>query len=120
MIADCGSPGPLGMEDGSIADAQITGSSYRDGKQAHLGRLNNQGSNYWAPQFSAYPLTCWIQVDFLTNVELYGIQRQGFRDSFYNQYVSTLEIQTGDSEDSLTYIQDGANPKVKARIHSWI
>ena len=101
------------MEDGSIADAQITASSYTNGKQAHLGRLNNQGSNYWSPQIAGYPLTCWIQVDFLTNVELYGIQRQGFRDSFYNQYVSTLEIQTGDSEDTLTFIEEGGSKKVK-------
>ena len=113
------------MEDRTIDDTQITASSYfsdsRNDYKPHLARLNNQGLNYWAPKFSGYPLSSWIQVDFLTNVVLYGIKRQGFRDSFYNYFVSQLEVQTGDSEESLKFIEDEkGNPKVKVLIHSLI
>ena len=112
------------MEDRSIEDTQITASSYtsdwRNDYKPHLARLNNQGLNYWAPEISGYPLSAWIQVDFLTNVELYGMRRQGFRDSFYNQYVSVLEIQTGNSEESLKFIEDErGNPKVYKSFDSF-
>ena len=110
------------MEDRSIDDTQITVSSYFSNFKPYLARLNNQGLNYWAPEYSAgYPLGSWIQVDFLTNVELYGIRRQGFRHSIHNRYVSELRIQTGDSEESLKFIEDErGNPKVKVLIHRLI
>ena len=109
------------MEDRSIDDTQITASSYlndyRNEFKPHLARLNNQGFNYWAPDYSDL-FNSWIQVDFLTNVELYGIKRQGFRDSVYNYYVSELEVQTGDSEEFLKFIEDEkGNPKVKVLNH---
>ena len=121
-FADCGSFGPLGMEDRSIEDTQITASSYfsdwQNDYKPHLARLNNKGQNFWAPIPSNYPLSSWIQVDFLINVELYGIERQGFRDSFQNQYISVLEVQTGDSEESLKFIKDErGDPKVTVLIH---
>ena len=123
IFADCGSFGPLGMEDRSIDDTQITASSYYSDYKPHLARLNNQGSNYWAwvTDYSN-PRSSWIQVDFLTNVELYGIKIQGFRDSL-DQYmhVSQLEVQTGDSEESLKFIEDeSGNPKVKVLINPLI
>ena len=112
------------MEDRTIDDTQITASSYfsdsNNDYKPYLARLNNQGLNYWAPDVSAgYPLGSWIQVDFLTDVELYGIKIQGFHDSVNNQYnyVSQLEVQTGDSEEPLKFIEEeGGNPKVKVLI----
>ena len=117
FVADCGSHGPLGMEDRSIFDSQITASSYFSDKdndyKPHLARLNNQGLNYWAPHHSNLS-NSWIQVEFLANVELYGIKTQGFRDSLLNRFVSELKVQTGDSETSLVFIEDeGGYPKVK-------
>ena len=115
------------MEDRSIDDTQITASSYLSDYKPHLARLNNQGLNYWAPVISGYPLNgLWIQVDFLTNVELYGIQIQGFRNPInpnltQHEFVSMLKIQTGDSEESLKFIEDKrGNPKVKVLIHPLI
>ena len=97
------------MEDKTINDSQITASSYlsdyRNDFKPHLARLNNQGLNYWAPDDSNFS-NSWIQVEFLAKVELYGIKTQGF--------VTVLKVQTGDSEESLTFIEDeGGNPKVK-------
>ena len=106
------------MEDQSISDSQITASSYDvlNEYKPHLARLNNQGSDFWSASV-ANPSNPWIQVDFLTSVELHGIQTQG---SFYShpvirfeEFVTKLNIQTGDSEDSLTFIEDeSGNPQV--------
>ena len=112
------------MEERTIDDTQITASSYLSANgndyKPHLARLNNQGFNYWAPDYSDF-YSSWIQVDFLTNVELYGIKRQGFRNSFKNFFVTELEVQTGDSEESLKVIEDErGNSKVKFLNHPLI
>ena len=111
------------MEDRSIDDTQITASSYLNDYKPHLARLNNQGSNYWAwvTDYSN-PRSSWIQVDFLTNVELYGIKIQGFLDSSdLYKHVADLAVQTGDSEESLKFIEDErGNPEVKFLIHPLI
>ena len=108
------------MEDRSIDDSQITASSYVNGHKPHLARLNNQGSNYWAPEVSGLPLNAWIQVDFLTSVELYGIKTQGFRVHTHYAFVSVFEIQTGESDEPLMFIEESGNPKVTNLIQSEI
>ena len=121
MFADCRSFGPLGMEDRSIDDTQITASSYLSDFKPHLARLNNQGLNHWAPDVSDFPFNLWIQVDFLTNVEIYGMKIQGFRNTNHNHFVAELKVQTGDSEESLKFIEyEGGNPKVKVLNHPLI
>ena len=108
------------MTSRSIKDSQITASSYDTDSSKeyapHLARLNNDGTDFWATStFNPWP---WIQVDFLISVELYGIQTKGFYDSVLlvlaaPQYVSMLQVKTGDSEDSLMYIEDSdGSPKV--------
>ena len=110
------------MEDRSIVNSQITASSHNDGTlnnyKPHLARLNNEDRDYWETA-EPDPSNPWIQVDFLNNVELYGIQTQGFYypgDLFFpkvREWVTMLQVQTGDSEDSLTFIEDtNGNPKV--------
>ena len=109
------------MEDRSIEDSQITASSYfivtspSHTYYPHLGRLNNEGNDCWGTA-ETNPTDPWIQVDFIDSVELYGIQTQGLfypgSDSpptpgGYYVWVEMLQVQTGDSEDSLTFIEDG-------------
>ena len=109
------------MEDRSIEDSQITASSYftvdspSHSYKPHLARLNNEGSDCWGTA-DTHPSDPWIQVDFIDSVELYGIQTQGFyfigSNSPYSPssyvWVKMLQVQTGDSENSLTFIKDGS------------
>ena len=89
---------PLGMEDGSITDDQITASSYDGDYEPRLNNPNGQ----WSPEFK--DLTPWIQVKFSSAVYITAIQTQG--SPIVNRWVTELQIQTGDSEDSLSYIMD--------------
>ena len=108
------------MEDKSIKDSQITASSYYSlllqSNPPQLARLN--GADYWST-LNSNPSNPWIQVDFVDRMELYGIQTQGYYLPPFllapavTYYVTMLQVQTGDSEDSLTFIEDtDGNPKV--------
>ena len=61
--------------------------------------------------------TPWIQVAFTSDVTITAIQTQGVYEDWpggeVKVWVKELQIQTGHSEDSLTYIMDGHNPKVR-------
>ena len=108
------------MEDRSIEDSQITASSYYSvllplpySKPPGFARLNN--GDYWSTSYSN-PSNPWIQVDFIDRVELYGIQTQGYYSPGallaipprpeITEWVTMLQVQTGDSEDTLTFIKD--------------
>ena len=92
------------MEDGSITDDQITASSYYGDNEPGAGRLNNDGQ--WSAKYE--DSTGWIQVKFSSAVTITAIQTQGS----VAYWVKELQIQTGDSEDSLSYIMDGKNETV--------
>ena len=99
------------MEDGSIADNQITASSYASGvgysRQPWEGRLNYDKWSYWAPINPAQDSTPWIQVAFSSAVTITAIQTQG--GGFHSAWVTELEIQTG---QPLSYILQGSEPAV--------
>ncbi|XP_072024689.1 uncharacterized protein [Amphiura filiformis] len=100
----------------SKQDEQITASSIYDDGEHYLppeeGRLNNVENN-WATKQADHQSYHWIQVDFQDATTITGIQTQGdgFED---NEWVTELQIQSGDSEDSLTYIMEGNDPKTFA------
>ena len=98
----------FGMEDGTIPNAQITGSSFysADSLYAYEGRLKH--TKYWATSIQN-PSNPWIQVvlSLVEPVTITAIQVQGSAFSAYSEWVKTLQIQTGDSEASLAYIMDG-------------
>ena len=106
---------PLGLVDGSIKNDQITGSSYaapfkNDAGTFYYepwrGRLNN--NFYWLTATS----NPWIQVDFRSKVIMTGIKVQG--SPFERErWVTSLQIETGDSVEGLAYIKDGLRPKVR-------
>ncbi|XP_072040245.1 IgGFc-binding protein-like [Amphiura filiformis] len=103
----------LGLEDGRIGNEEITASSIYDSSySAAQGRLNNK-NKYWATQ-EEVPNNAFIQIRFRKEVTLCGIRTQGSAQSAYNEYVTALEIQCGETEkeDSLRYIlDDQGNPK---------
>ena len=119
-FTDCTQYGPLGMEDKTILDTQLSASSFHNGflgdYVAQKARLN--GASYWATAEQNAP-NPWIQVDFLTsaNVKIFGIQTQGgtLTTAPYNtEWVTTLQIQTGDSIDLLEYIMNGNDSMVRS------
>ncbi|XP_038060588.1 EGF-like repeat and discoidin I-like domain-containing protein 3 [Patiria miniata] len=71
--AECSSPQPLGMEDGTIQDDRITASSSNNGYPATDGRLNNH--NRWLTgRADGNP---WIEVDLVRSTVVTGVTTQG-------------------------------------------
>ena len=98
---------PFGVEYGSIVDHQITASSQVSSNRASWhGRLNN--NSYWekANKDSAP----WIQVALSSAVTITAIQTQGATNK--DSWVKELQIQTGYSEDTLSYVIEGSQPFV--------
>lgn len=100
------------MKDKTIADAQITASSYyidNGGKHddhyyPYLARLHLKGTNWMTAEEN--PSNPWIQVDMLTNRVIRGIKTQGGHPPHLQQWTTMLQIKYGDSEDSLVFIKD--------------
>ena len=112
------------MEDGSITNEQITASSYwqyhRDENVACPpwdGRLNNV-NGYWVRGDN--DLTPWIQVALASAVTITAIQTQGAKSGVDGEvWVTELQIQTGDSEDTLSYIMNESKPAVSIPFSDW-
>lgn len=106
---------PLGVEDQTISKNQFNASSERPQFRAYRARLNSK-------IFAWFPLvedpTPWIQVELNSNATIVGIQTHGFYRQFYDKsyYVETLQIETGDSEDYLSYVMDGNEPLVRKHL----
>ena len=99
------------MESRNIIDDQITASSYYNGSgglQAWKGRLNND--EYWATA-SRSPTDPWIQVDLLRSTIVTGIITQGGAHDD-REWVQKLQVQYGDSENSLMNISEDGKAKV--------
>ena len=106
---------PLGMEDESISDGQISASSER---KRHFGpanaRLNFSGDDTragaWMPRRN--DSSQWLQVDFGNETRVTGIDTQGRRCRICHQWVKEYTVSY--SRDNVTfhkYKQDG-NVKV--------
>ena len=98
-------PSPLGLENGSINDSQITGSKHTYDLKPSKARLN--GEKCWSA-INKNPM--WIQIDFLTVLIVSGIQTQGA--GINTQWVKTLEIKTGLKVSSLSSIMENNITKV--------
>ena len=118
----------LGMEDGSITDGQITASSFWEDDnrwKASEGRLNNP-KYFWSK--GSGDSTPWIQVAFTFEVAITAIQTQGANDDGPGGdgevWVEELKIQTGNSEDNLSYIWNGSTKvslqTVECKIMSFV
>ena len=101
----CGETPALGMESGKISEDQITSSSFFTDREAWEGRLNN--IKYWAPITNT---DSWIQVDLWNLTRVSGIITQG--SSGFSEWITKLQIQSGSSEDTLTYILQNDDPIV--------
>ncbi|XP_072039524.1 LOW QUALITY PROTEIN: uncharacterized protein [Amphiura filiformis] len=102
--------GALGMQSGHVTDDQITASDYYAGFEPEKARLHNPMNN-WVSAV-ADPTDPWIQVDFGHDVAITGLQTQGSATAgHYFEWVEMLQIQYGETNDSLAYIMDGAAAK---------
>ncbi|XP_072017274.1 uncharacterized protein [Amphiura filiformis] len=102
----CSQPMPLGMEDRTISDAQLSASSYYDSRYTPSeGRLNN--NEPWGT--ASGDTNMWFQVDFLSAVTITKIITQGNTHNTYINWITTLQIAFGDSASSLSLIRDDGN-----------
>ena len=95
------------MENGDITNNQITASSFYSEYFPWRGRLNN--ASCWVAS-KGYPAKPWIQVDLLHLTVVTGIITQG--SEAFNVRATSLQIQYGDSENSLVFILENGIPKV--------
>ncbi|XP_072031566.1 uncharacterized protein [Amphiura filiformis] len=113
ICSGCSKTDNLGLESGAIKDKQIKSSSEYSGYEAYKGRLGNSG--YWTAEDSVPDP--WIQVEFATAVTMTKVLIQGSGNSYFNAWVTEVEIQTGYSEETLTYIEEDDKPmKLTANI----
>ena len=108
------------MESSTIKNRKITASSfYRDSRygvnlKPENARLHND--EYWAA--AKGDLTDpWIQVDLMHTTIVTGIITQGSRDyyEYFDEWITHLQIEYGDSEDSLVYILENGQKKVSKK-----
>ncbi|XP_072901602.1 coagulation factor V isoform X2 [Hemitrygon akajei] len=100
LVLSKGCDAPLGMVTGSIADAQITASDYKDNWEPKLARLNNQARvNAWSVEMKNSP---WIQVDLERPMVLTEIATQGARQVLVSYFITAFYIE---------YSVDGINWK---------
>ena len=112
----CTSPSPLGMEDKTILDSQLSSagnritslSSQRIKLDATKARLN--GPYAWSIRYSA-----WLQIDFQTQVTITGILTQGSGHRS-DQWVTKLKIRrTIGTGTTLYYITGADNTEVRLK-----
>ncbi|XP_019391865.1 PREDICTED: coagulation factor VIII isoform X2 [Crocodylus porosus] len=102
---------PLGMEDKSISNQQISASSYSDKIFSiwppSQARLNLQGrTNAWRPKVNSP--NEWLQVDFKKIKKVTGIVTQGSKAIFTNMFVKEFAVSS--SQDGTHWspvLQDG-------------
>ncbi|XP_030841953.1 uncharacterized protein LOC115924199 [Strongylocentrotus purpuratus] len=100
-------PMKLGMEDGQIADSQLSASTCHDSNHcADRARLNQVASGGKTDAWTAITLDSqWIQVDLLSDYKLSGIVIQGRSD--YDQWVTSYRLQyRPDGESALIDVVD--------------
>ena len=89
----------LGVEDGTITDAQITASSRVDGNHAAVqARLNFQADGSKAGAWSALTndRNQWLQVDLRSYTRVTRVATQG--RNRYNEWVTKYKLQYSDDE----------------------
>ena len=103
-----GTSDPLGLEDRTVQDHQMTASSEYPDLYAYKGRLRNTGQ-FWATETWDY-VSPWLQVDFIKPVVITGIQTQGA--GTIAQWPTRVQIQYGNDVNALQTILENGSPKV--------
>uniref|UniRef100_H2YMH8 F5/8 type C domain-containing protein n=1 Tax=Ciona savignyi TaxID=51511 RepID=H2YMH8_CIOSA len=106
---------PLGMEDRTILDVEITANSYWDENHApYLARLNNQPDpplvGCWAAALDVNgnvpaPGTVWITVQLVVKRTVTAVVTQGRPGGFF-QWVTSYQVMYSDDGTSFTTAKD--------------
>ena len=116
-ILECNNSQPLGMEDGSIYDGQLTSSTFVDrSKAAIYGRLNlprksDGEGGAWRPDVEDE--SKWYQIDLLNHVKITGVATQGYNFRPYpNCFTKTFKVSTSNDGKSFMEYTEYKYPKV--------
>ncbi|XP_072046707.1 retinoschisin-like [Amphiura filiformis] len=96
---------PLGMEDGSISDDQISVSSVH-GPTFPVPKARYNSTTSWVPNSATDPDNPWIQIDLIDSVFISGIVTQGTGYGGYQWWVTTLYLQYDIPGTGLVYVLD--------------
>ncbi|XP_072126678.1 coagulation factor V-like isoform X1 [Mobula birostris] len=111
LVYDSQCKGPLGLEDGRIADIQLTASGHIGKWAPQLARLQKSALiNAWRGKGSRP----WIQVDFRKTMLIHGIITQGARHYFRHYFVDHFYISY--SLDSHTWKNYKSNTSLDIQI----
>lgn len=110
LLPDRGCNSPLGMENGTIQDSQITASgTFADDDlyAPYNGRLNMKATDgvsggAWIADSSGSP---YLQVDLLTPTPVAGVITQG-RNYGFDQWVETYQVQHSNDGSTWEYVKD--------------
>ncbi|XP_027694732.1 coagulation factor VIII isoform X1 [Vombatus ursinus] len=105
---------PLGMENRSISDAQVTASSHKTNVFANWApsqaRLNLEGrTNAWRPRENGQRE--WLQVDFWKLMKVTGVTTQGVKSILTSMYVKEFLLSSSLDGKNWTFFRQ--NNKVK-------
>ncbi|XP_020831238.1 coagulation factor VIII isoform X3 [Phascolarctos cinereus] len=105
---------PLGMENRSISDAQVTASSHKTNVFANWApsqaRLNLEGrANAWRPRDNGQRE--WLQVDFWKLMKVTGVTTQGVKSILTSMYVKEFLLSSSQDGKNWTFFRQ--NNKVK-------
>lgn len=112
---------PLGMENGTMSDGQISASSEFSSNDAAIhGRLRYKPEHPKAGAWAAdLPLdhNQWLQIDLRSRqTKVTRVATQGRFD--YHQWVTNYKLQYGNDEDSLHYFKEQGQRADKVRLHN--
>ena len=119
---------PLGMEDFSIKDSQITASSVIKGRSPHpwLARLQRNIPQWgaWCPDITGGKITPknydqYIQIDLVNLTKITGIATQGRSHSGGREYARDYKISYR-RDDGIWYFYRGKDQTVKVRLIKFV
>ena len=120
FVSDC-SPKPLGMENGTIFDSQLTASSSSGSNvSAKYARLNYPRGGAWVSNPRSGQ---WLQIDLLDyHTSVTSVATQGRSLGYRNQWVTTYKLQFNNLDHSFKYFkEEGKNEdKVKYRADNLV
>ena len=117
LLTNIGCDAPLGMDSGTIADAQITASSQWDQNHAAVqARLHFKRSGYKAGSWSARSndVNQWLQVDLGSYTTVTKVATQGRNG--YSQWVTQYRLQYSDDGVTFQFFKEPQSSSAKVGI----
>ena len=117
LLTNIGCDAPLGMDSGTIADAQITASSQWDQNHAAVqARLHFKQSGYKQGSWSARSndVNQWLQVDLGSYTTVTKVATQGRNGN--SQWVTQYRLQYSDDGVTFQFVKEPQSSSAKVCI----